>query len=53
MSTLCDVVFAAGLCHLISLSMPTLGTHRKTKAMVWLIMRYVLISGALTRYAIY
>ncbi|KAF8347235.1 hypothetical protein F5887DRAFT_957385 [Amanita rubescens] len=49
MITFSDVVFAAGLCHLISLSIgPTLGLHYRTKAMGCIIMRYVLISGTLT-----
>jgi len=49
MTTISDVVFAAGLCHLIFLSMgPTDELHHKTKAMGCIIMRYVLISGMLT-----
>ncbi len=54
MITFSDIVFAAGLCHLITISMgPTLGMHHRTKAMGCIIMRYVLLSGTLTRYVIY
>ncbi|KAF8347236.1 hypothetical protein F5887DRAFT_957397 [Amanita rubescens] len=47
-TTFSDLVFAVGICHLIYLSTPTLGVHRRTKSMLVIMMRYVLISGMLT-----
>ncbi|KAF8331822.1 hypothetical protein F5887DRAFT_56544 [Amanita rubescens] len=47
-TTFNDLVLAAGICHLIYLSTPTLGMHRRTKSMLLVVIRYVLISGMLT-----
>ncbi|KAF8718289.1 hypothetical protein AX14_011933 [Amanita brunnescens Koide BX004] len=44
-STFNDFVLAVGICHLLLLSATTIG---ETKSMLWIIMRYVLISGTLT-----
>ncbi|KAF8347237.1 hypothetical protein F5887DRAFT_916001 [Amanita rubescens] len=43
-----DFLLAAGICHLVFLSKPNFGTHRRTNSMIRIIMRYVLISGLLT-----
>jgi len=44
-STSNDFALAAGICHLLLHSVTPL---RETKSMLWIIMRYVLISGTLT-----
>jgi len=43
-----DFLLAAGICHLVFLSKPNFGTHRRTNSMIRIIIRYVLISGLLT-----